>query len=199
MGRRLALLAVAAAAAALPAAGGAGNPSLTRLRIGDAVDVLGTRIACFAITSNSKDGIACLLWKGGKVLPSSFGVGLAVDGTAVVNRIDAKGNSTKVWKKRLPASRGAASGKVYKIGVGGGFGIPVSSEVVLGCEVLNVTSTAVEPLYRGVKVSCWPATATKAVPNRYGVSISDRFAGVFKITPQGSMSTWGYVKRQPAP
>lgn len=199
MGRRLVLLAVAVSALALPAAGGSANPALTRLQIGDAVDVTGTRIACFAINSNSKDGIACVLWKGSKIVPSSYGVGLAVDGTAVVNRIDAKGNAKKIWKKRLPASHAASAGKVYKIGVGGGFGIPIGNDVILGCQVMNVTSTSVEPLYRGIKVSCWQATSTKSVPNRYGISISDKFAGVFKVTPQGKISTWGYVKRQPAP
>ena len=95
------------------------------------------------------------------------------------------------------AARGATAGKTYTVKPGEGFGIQAAAGVILGCQVLNVTSKQLAPIYRGVKVSCWFATSTKAVPNRYGISISDKFAGVFKITPQGAMSTWGYVKQQP--
>ena len=69
---------------------------------------------------------------------------------------------------------------------------------MIGCKVLNVTSTSVAPVYRGTKVSCYFATASAPVPNRYGVSISDKMAGVFKVTPSGQISTWGLMKNQPS-
>ena len=198
MFRPLSTLAVLAACVALPAGATAGNSSLIPLKIGDAVVVEGTHIACFAINSSNKNGIGCvLLLPSGKFVVGSYGVGLAVDGTAVVNRVDAKGNGKKIWKKRLPAARGASASQTYTVKVGEGFGISAGKNGILGCQVLNVTSTTVEPIYRGVKVSCWFATATKAVPNRYGISISEKFAGVFKTTPKGTLSTWGLVKQQP--
>lgn len=196
--RRL-LFAVLAAAVltAVASSASAANPSLIRLKIGDAVDVVNTRVACFAITSSGKDGIACVIWgKKNAPLVGSYGVGLAIDDTAVLNRIKADGTSQKIFKKRLPAAVGAAR-TTYKVKVGEGFGIPAANGQILGCQVLNVTSKSVEAIYRGVKVSCWFATATKPVPDRYGISISDKIAGVFRFTPQGAMSTWGLVKPQP--
>lgn len=197
MNRRLLLLALAAVAA-VSLAGSAGAGNTTQLKIGDAVDVLNTRVACYALNSNGKDGIGCLLLANGKPIPGSYSVGLAVDGTAVLNTVNADGSSTHVFKKRLPASRSVSGGTIYRVKSGGSFGIPVSGGVVIGCKVLNVTSTSVAPVYRGVKVSCYFATASAPVPNRYGVSISDKMAGVFKITPSGQISTWGLMKTQPS-
>lgn len=199
--RILALLGVAAAVVAVAPGAGADNPNLIRLKIGDAVDVVGTRVACFAIESNGKNGIACVIWsKQNEPLVGSYGVGLAVDGTAVLNRIKADGSSQTIFKKRTTASAAspAAAQTVHKVKVGEGFGLPAGKNVILGCQVLNVTSKSLAPLYRGVKVSCWLATATAPVPNEYGVSISDKMGGVFKFTKEGKLSTWGIVKRQPA-
>lgn len=186
------LLPVALAALAL--APGAAGGNTIQLKIGDAVDVVGTPIACFAIESNKKDGIGCVVWAKDKPKVGSFGVGLAVDGTAVLNTIKADGTSRSIFKGRTVQARA----KVYRVKVGESFGLPAGGDVVLGCQVLNVTSTAVEPVYRGTKVSCWLANATSPIPSRYGVSISGRFAGVFKVTSAGKISTWGLVRRQPA-
>jgi hypothetical protein len=82
--------------------------------------------------------------------------------------------------------------------VGEGFGLPAPNGTVLGCQVLNITSTSQAPIYRGIKVSCWIATEHNPVPNRYGVSISDKMAGVFKFTATGAISPQGIVRRQPA-
>lgn len=196
--RTLSTLAVLAACLVLPAGAAAGNPSLIPLKIGDAVMVKGTHVACFAINSSNKNGIGCvLLLPSGKFVVGSYGVGLAVDGTAVLNRVDAKGNGKQIWKKRLPAARGASASRNYTVSVGEGFGIAAGTNGILGCQVLNVTSTQVEPIFRGVKVSCWFATAKAAVRNRYGVSISETFAGVFKVPRTGSATTDVLVKRQP--
>ena len=106
MNRRLLLLALAALAA-VSLAGGAGAGTTIQLKIGDAVDVLNTRVACYALNSNGKDGVGCVLLANGKPIPGTYSVGLAVDGTAVLNKITADGSTTHVFKKRLPASRSA--------------------------------------------------------------------------------------------
>ena len=196
MNKRLLTLALVAFAA-VSLAGGAGAGNTIQLKIGDAVDVLHTGVACYALNSDGKNGIGCVLLANGKPVPLTYSVGLAVDGTAVLNKLGADGTSTHVFKKRLPASHSTSSGTVYRVKPGQSFGIPVSGDVVIGCQVINVTSTSVAPIYRGIKVSCWFADAKHAIPNRYGVSISDKMAGVFKVTPAGQLSTWGLVKPQP--
>jgi hypothetical protein len=190
----LAVAVLTAVVAASAAGSGANNPHLIQLKVGDAVDVLNTRVACFAIKSSGKPGVACVLWsKKSKPLVGSYGIGLAVDGTAVLNRIKADGSAQSIFKKRTLAS----VRKVYKVKVGEGFGLPAPNGTILGCQVLNITSTSLAPIYRGLKVSCWIATATEPLPNRYGVSISDKMAGVFKFTSTGEVSKWGIVRAQP--
>jgi hypothetical protein len=169
------------------------NPASIELAVGDTVLVTGTRVGCFAIVSNGKAGMACVLLAKGKPIAGSFGSGLAVDGTAVVTRLKADGSAEQVFKRRL-----GASPRTYRVGAGEGFGLRVSAKVNLGCRVLDVTSTLVEPLYRGRKVSCWRATETAPLPGTYGVSISDTFAGVFRFDAKSRVTTWGFVRRQPA-
>jgi hypothetical protein len=62
----------------------------------------------------------------------------------------------------------------------------------------TLTSTLVGPIYRGVKVSCWRATATSPLPSTYGLSISDKMAGVFRFDAKGRVTTWGVMRRQPS-
>ena len=62
--------------------------------------------------------------------------------------------------------------------------------------MLNVTETSVAPIYRGVKVSCWLAT-DNPLPNSLGVSISDKFGGVFQFDADGGVSSNGIVRAQP--
>ena len=139
MGRRLAV--AVAALAALAAAPAAAAPlSSIPLKIGDAVDVVGTPMACFAITSNNKDGLACVLWKGSRPRTGTYGVGLAVDGTASLNKIKADGSGQTIFKRKLQAAR-----TVYKAHTGDLFGFQVNTSLSIACEVINVTSTAVEP------------------------------------------------------
>jgi len=198
MMRRRLLLVPLAAAAAVSLPGGAGAGTAIKLKIGDAVDVLNTRVACYALTSNGKDGIGCLLiTNAGSPIAGSYTVGLAVDGTAVLNKVNADGSSSHVFKKRLPAGHSTAGGAVYRVKPGESFGLPVGGSVAIGCKVLDVASTSVAPVFRGIKVSCWYATATAPVPNTYGVSISDKMAGVFRFTSSGTIGSWGLMRQQP--
>lgn len=194
MARWFRYAAVVLVAVVLAAAGaaGAGTTKTVELKIGDAVDVVGTKIACFAIRSNGRAGVACVLWKGSDPAVGSYGVGLAVDGTVSLNRIGRNGTATTIFKRRP-----AAAHRVYKLRVGDVFGLQITDEIALGCHVIDVTSTSVAPVYRGPKVSCWRATATAPLPATDGVSISDKMAGVFRFDAQGRVSKWGIMRRQP--
>ena len=191
MKRALVVVALVVAAVHVAGASAASRKSIP-LKVGDAIDVVGTKIACFAINSNAKDGIACVLWRGSKAMTQSYGVGLAVEGTVTLTKIKTDGTGAPVFKRK-PQSRQT----VYKAGVGDLFGWQIDNNVSLGCRVLNVTSTLVGAVYRGVKVSCWRATATTPLAGTYGISISDKMAGVFRFDAKGRVTTWGVMRRQP--
>jgi hypothetical protein len=192
MKRALVVAALVVAAAQVAGANAAPQTSIL-LKVGDAIDVVGTKIACFAINSSSKDGVACVLLKSSKPMIGSYGVGLAVDGTVTLNKLKADGTGAPVFKRKPQARH-----TVYKARVGDLFGLQIDSTTSLGCRVLNVTSTLAGPVYRGVKVSCWRATATAPLPGTYGVSISDKMAGVFRFDAQSRVTSWGVMRRQPA-
>jgi hypothetical protein len=182
--------------AALPSGSTAASNRTVELKMGDAVDVAGTRIACFALRTGGKNGMACVLWAKNKPLTGSYGVGLTTDGTAVLNKVKADGSSLKIFKRRL-ASVGAVKSKVYRLGVGSLFGLQIDARLALGCRVINVKDSSLAAFYRGVKVSCWRATATEPLPRTYGVSISDKFAGVFAFDAKSRVLSAGVVRRQP--
>lgn len=166
--------------------------SAIKLSIGDAVDVLNTKVACYALKSSGKPGMACVLLRGSNPITGSYGIGLASDGTAVVNRVKPDGSGAHVFKRRLQSHA-----RVYRVRIGDLFGLQLTSKVSMGCRVIRVTSSLVQPLYRGIKVSCWRATATAPLPTTYGVSISDKFAGVFRFDGKGRVTTWGWMRKQP--
>ena len=189
-----ALVAVALLVTAVQLSGAnAASTGTIKLKVGDAVAVAGTKIACYAIHSNGKDGIGCLLLKGAKPMTASYGVGIAGEGTVTLNRIKADGSGTKIFKRRSPQ----AGGTVYKAHIGDLFGWQISEKIALACRVLNITSGSVQAAGRGVRVSCWRATATEPVPRSYGVTISDKIAGVFRFDAKGNVTSWGLVRRQP--
>ena len=191
MGRRLAVACAALAALAAAPAAAAPLTNIT-LKIGDAVDVVGTPMACFAVHSNNKDGLGCLLWQGSKPQVGTYAVGLAVDGTASLTKLKADGTSQKIFKRKLQAAR-----KTYKAHPGDLFGFQVNSSLAIACEVINVTTTAVAPLGRGVKVVCLRSNGTTAIPTSYFVTISAKFASVSKFDAKSNPSTWALVKQQP--
>ena len=166
-----------------------------QLKIGDAVDVVGTRVACFAVNSSGKDGVGCVIWGKDKPLPGSYTVGLAVDGTAALSQVNADGSSQRIFKRK-PQVLGRAA-KVYRLGVGDVFGLQISSKIALGCKVINVADASVGPVYQGVKVTCYRATADSPLPNSLGVSISDKFAGVFQFDAKGAVMSNGIIRIQP--
>lgn len=193
MVRRFCAAFVAALAAFAVTSAAAAPVSSIPLKIGDAVEVAGTPLVCFAITSNNKNGMGCVLWKGGKPMVGSYTVGLAVDGTASVEKIKADGSGQSVFKRKLQSAR-----TVYKAHAGDLFGFQVSNDLSIGCEVINVSSSAVEPLLRGIRVTCLRSNGKTGIPNSYFLSISSKFAGVGKFDAKSAISTWSFVKQQPA-
>jgi hypothetical protein len=189
----IAALVLVATASLVPGAGARAGRTVT-LQIGDSVEIAGTPIQCFAAHSDGKDGIGCLLWGNGRPVIGSYSAGLAVDGSAAVSLINANG-STRVIRRGTQSARRA--GSVYTLGVGDVFGIIVTDKIDLGCKVLDVTSTAYDPIYRGVKVSCWRATTVGALPFTWGISLSVKFAGVFKYDAHGNPTATGALRKQP--
>lgn len=180
-------------AAAVAASASAAPTADTLLKVGDAVDVLHTGIACFAIHSNGKDGMVCVLWQGSKPKAGTYGVGLAADGTAVVNKIKADGSSQRIFKRRLQAAT-----KVVRANVGDGFGLALPNGIDLGCRVIEITDTSMAARYRGIKVSCWRSRGQTPVATSYGVTISDKVAGVFRFDGHGkAMASGQFERRQP--
>lgn len=192
MGRRLAV--ACAAFAALTAAPVAAAPqSSIPLKIGDAVDVVGTPMACYAISSNNKNGLACVLLKGSAIRTGSYAVALAVDGTASMKKLKADGSGQTIFKRKLQAAR-----TVYKAHAGDLFGFQVNNSLSIACEVINVTSTAVAPVYRGVKLVCLRSNGKTAIPTSYFVTISAKFASVSKFDAKSNPSSWALIKKQPS-
>jgi hypothetical protein len=188
---RFALALLAAALIVVATASGAAKRTVV-LKIGDAVDVRYTGVACFALHSNGKDGIGCLLWAKGKPAAGTYGAGLAADGTAVINKLAKDGTGITIWKRKLQSA-----GTTYHLTVGDEFGLILPGNVDLGCRIVNVTSTSIAAVYRGTKVSCWRAKDNKPLPNTYGVTLSDKLAGVFKINAASEVSSWAVLKREP--
>lgn len=191
MGRRLAVALVALAALAAVPASAAPLKNLP-LKIGDAVDVVGTPLACFAVHSNNKDGLACVLWQGNKPKVGTYAVALAVDGTASLKKLKADGSGQTIFKRKLQAAR-----TVYKAHAGDLFGFQVNNTLAIACEVINITSTAVEPSLRGVKVVCLRSNGTTAIPTSYFVTLSAKVAAVSKFDAKSKPSTWALIKNQP--
>lgn len=199
-------LALAGVGAAVSAgAAGSANTPAQRLAIGDAIDVKGTRIACYAIVSNKKPGIGCVLIAKGKPIAGSYGVGMATDGTAVMTRLNADGSATQIVKRSPQAAgrRGAvaaphADGTVYPGVPGDAFGLPIDAGHILGCRVIRVRPGQAIALYQGIKISCWRATSTLPVANSDGIEISDRFAAVFRFDGKGNVTATVAMKTQPA-
>jgi len=188
---RFALALLAAALIVVATASGSAKRSVV-LKIGDAVDVRYTGVACFALNSNGKDGVGCVLWAKGKPAPGTYGAGLAADGTAVINKIAKDGSGVAVWKRKLQSAS-----TTYHLTVGDEFGLILPSGIDLGCRIVKVTTTSLDPVFRGTKVSCWRAKDNKPLPNTYGVTLSDKLAGAFKINAAGEVSRWGVLKREP--
>ncbi len=198
----VALAAVAAAAAlvggtatATPAATASARP----LALGDTIMVKGTQVICFALKSSGKNGIACVLFdKKTQPIKGTYGVGMAVDGTTILNQITAYG-SPKILLRRKPQAALRRSKQVY-IGVPGDvFLLPISATRKLACVITDVKPAQAIPLYRGIKIACWRIVRSGLpLPSSDAIQISDRMAAVVRGNVKGVFGTTVLVKKQPA-
>lgn len=190
-------VAAALAALAIVAAGAgaaAGLQAIPVLKVGDTVDVLGTKIACFAVRASGKDGFGCFEADSKGLIAKTYGVAIAEDGTVTINRVNADGSTTRVYRHTPRPLLPARAGKYVKLGPGRAFTLSGTSLI---CEILKITDPAVPALYRGTKVACYLARASGPKPNTYGVAVSNRFAGVYRITAAGKPGADVAIKKQP--
>jgi hypothetical protein len=174
-----------AALAALALAGTASARTI-EIRVGDSVDVTGTKLLCVAATSAGVKGIACVEANAKGAIPGTYGAALGEDGRVAVHRIDAKGEPQRIYRKL--ASR---AGRYLKLSVGDAFHL---KDTHVDCEIINLTTPAA---YRGIKVTCYIGTNTGLKPSSLGITVSDRYAGVFRNGKNGTGSTDLFVRRQP--
>jgi len=178
------LLVGLAAAAAVVLAPVAGARDVT-LKRGDVVAIPGTNIVCLydKDTKTGKLEIGCVLIKVGGVLPSSWGVGLLVDGTAEVVQFDAKGLSTKTkFRRPLGVQRRSTT---YKLKVGDHF-TGAGTKITCG----------VRPNNGLITVGCVYLLANKKATTNEFV-INRKLAAVLSVVPATLKTRPLYVKTQP--
>ena len=197
------VLAAVAAAAALVAATAAAAPATSTstrpLAIGDTITVTGTRVVCFALVSSGKSGVACVLFdKQTEPIRGTYGVGMAVDGTTILNQITADG-TPKIVVKRKPQAAARRSARVYAAAPGDVYLLPIDATHKLACKITDVKPGQAVPLYRGIKIACWRIVRTGLpVPSSDAIQISDRMAAIVHADTNGVYGSTVVVKRQPA-
>lgn len=194
-GRLLSLLAVVVVALAASSSALARGEAV-RLKVGDAIAVEGTSIACFAIVSNQKAGVGCVLLDGSDPKVGTYGVGIAVDGTVVVNRVKPDGGSQRILK-RTPQSV-SRSTKVYTGRPGDEFVLRIDAGHFIACRVVLVRPGEAKALYQGRKIGCWRTVGADPAPKTDGVQISERFVSVFRFDAKGVVGSMPLIKAQPA-
>jgi hypothetical protein len=191
---RLALVVLAGIALAAPAHAAArttGDIDQT-IRVGDLVDVVGTKVGCFAARASGKVGIVCAHLDRNGPIPKTYAAAIRVDG-AVYGYVITAGREPKRIFERMPQVAESplvldGDGRTYELGVGKTFALAGTR---LACQIVNVTS-GVAPVYKGIKVGCFRAT-----PGGYGIAVSDRFAGIFRFKRNGEAGANVFVKLQP--
>ncbi len=182
--KRLLLVPLLLAALALA---GPASARTVEIRLGDTVDVAGTKLLCLAAESSGVKGIGCYEANAKGFIPGTYGAALGEDGRVSVHKIDAKGTPQRIFRKL--ASRG---GRYLKLGVGDVFYLKGTR---VACELANVRD--VPAAYRGIKVGCYIGTTTGFKPLSYGIAVSDKYAGVFRMNKDGKGSTDVFERRQP--
>ena len=196
-------LAAVAAVAALTGGTATATPAATAstrpLAIGDSIMVKGTQVICLALTSSGKSGIACVLFdRKTQPIKGTYGVGMAVDGTAILNQITADG-SPKILLKRKPQAAFRRSEQVYSGVPGDVFLLPISATRKLACVITDVKPAQAAPLYRGIKIACWRIVRSGLpLPSSDAIQISDRMASIVRGNAKGVFGTTVLVKKQSA-
>jgi hypothetical protein len=192
LGIVLVVLAVLALAApSLAAAGPAGAPDRT-IRVGDLVDVVGTKVGCVAAREDGKVGIVCAHLDRNGPIPRTYAAAIRGDGAVYGYVITARREPKRIFSRTVQVAASpltvGGDGRTFSLGTGTTFALAGTR---LACQILNVTS-GVPDLYRGIKVGCF-----KATPGGYGIAVSDRFAGIFRFKRNGEAGPNVFVKLQP--
>ena len=88
-------------AGAMPVGGGN-----VLIKVGDAVDVVATKLACYAVKASGKAGVVCFKLDAKGLDPGTVGVGIAQDGTVTAYKVNAKREPQRILK-REPQSASA--------------------------------------------------------------------------------------------
>jgi len=169
MKRLLLVPLVLAVGLAAPSAGAQAQKRF-EIKVGDTVDIVGTKVACFAVRADNGIGIGCFKATAKGLIPGTYGAGLATDGRIAVQKVNAKGEPAKVWSRKL-SSRGA---RYLKANYGDVFHLQESR---VYCDVVKVLPS--ESKLPGIKVGCYLAAKAPLVKS-YGFAISDRYLGIFR-------------------
>jgi len=167
-----AILAVTFAFAAAATVSAATSKKPAALRLGDVVDVLGTRIACDAtvgtVSLKGKRLVGCYVVddKGAPAV-GSYAPALAVDGEIVIVKVSAK---APVVFRRTLASATSPAGRYLKATVGSRFAL-VGTDLACG-----VTRGE-----RGITASCFKLTRGTRTANTYGFAIANRVVTILRV------------------
>ncbi len=180
-----------AAAGAMPLGGNVG------IKVGDAVDVVATKLACYAVKASGKSGVVCFKLDAKGLDPGTFGVGIAQDGTVTAYKINAKREPKRILKREPQSATGPdlalTTAKTIRLRSGTTFQLKGTSIL---CQILTVTS-GVAPLYRGTKVGCFRADGVGPLPRSNGVAVSGKFAGAFAFKANRKPGPSFFERKQP--
>jgi hypothetical protein len=167
---------VAAATLALALAGGAGASSraVYTVKLGDTIEVLGSRILCTVQKGSrilpGKTLIGCVEATSKGPVVGSYAVALATNGAVAMAKVKANGEPLVVLK-RTPSAVGAVRSRVLSVRVGDAFLLGGSA---VACSINQPTGGS-------LTASCFLARSGTLVPNSYAVGITDLYAFVSRV------------------
>lgn len=197
MKRLTALLAALAVFTLSTAAGASPLARNVVIKVDDAVAVVGTKVACYALRANGKTGVTCFKLDSKGLASGTFGVGIAQDGTVTAYKVNAQRKPKQIFR-RAPQSAAAqvldlAAAKTYRLSSGTTFRVMKTS---VFCQILTIRS-GVAPLYRGIKVGCFRADGVGPLPKSNGVVISNKFIAAFSFKADRKAGASFFERVQP--
>src|SRR5579863_1536563 len=112
-------LALVGALAIVPVAGAVP----VQLKVGDSVDVTGTKIGCFTEISVGKRAITCELTTTHGPIKNTYGIGINAKGDTIVTKVNSNATVAKtVWAARGTASARMQEATYYELRTGDTFG-----------------------------------------------------------------------------
>lgn len=144
--------------------------SVPTLGAGDLGVVSASGLVCAVGKTKSAAAVDCFKLGAKGAAPNSYSVGLAGDGTTVLQHVDAKGNVTIVRKLQ----RHGRAAKTIKLAAGDRFLVAGTD---IGCVVV------------GEAVTCFRYDSKGTVPNSYGFVLTSTYAAIVKYDAAGKPHT----------